>query len=51
MTTLLTVSASHPACGERKSWVTAYLLCIGSPGRKSMTMVSGPIDNALAKWS
>ena len=44
-------TACLPADGERKSWVTAYRLCIGSSGRKSITIVSGPIERARAKWS
>ena len=40
-----------PAVSERKSWDTAYRWCIGWSGRKSMTIVSGPIDSARAKCS
>ncbi len=42
---------SAPASSDRKSCETAYRLCMGSSGRKSMTMVSGPIDRARAKTS
>ena len=44
-------AAWWPEDGERKSWLMWYLLCIGSSGRKSMTIVSGPIDKARAKDS
>ena len=40
-----------PADSERKPWLTAYRLCIGCSGRKSITIVSGPIERARAKWS
>ena len=45
------VTASAPTSGVRKSCDTAYRSCIGSSGRKRMTMVSGPIVSARAKTS
>lgn len=48
---LLMASHSRPALGDRKSCDTAYRACMGSSGRKSMTIVSGPMDRARANFS
>ena len=44
-------STSSPACGERKSWSTAYRSCIGSSGRNRITLVSGPMVSERANTS
>jgi len=51
LTTRLMATARSPAVGERKSWDTAYLLCMGFSARKSITIVSGPIERARANFS
>jgi hypothetical protein len=51
LTIRLICAACRPLDGERKSWVTAYRWCIGCSGRKSMTIVSGPMESARAKCS
>ena len=48
---LLIDAHSEPALDDRKPCETAYRLCIGCSGRKSMTIVSGPIDSARANLS
>ena len=51
LTVCAIVTASAPTSSERKPWSTAYRLCMGSSGRKFMTMVSGPMVSARAKTS